>query len=40
MYDLIKYGSVALCGVIIVYAAYLTATGKAKFQQKKKNKKE
>lgn len=36
MYDLIKYGSVGLCLVFIVYAIYLTATGKAKFQQKKK----
>jgi hypothetical protein len=36
MYDLIKYGSVGLCLVFIIYAIYLTATGKAKFQQKKK----
>lgn len=38
MYDLIKYGSVALCGAIIIYCVYLTATGKAKFQQKKNKK--
>lgn len=35
MYDLIKYGSVAVCVVFLVYAGYLVATGKAKFQQKK-----
>ena len=40
MYALIKYGSVALCGVVIVYAVYITATGKAKFQQNNKNKKD
>ncbi len=38
MYDFVKYGSVALCGVVIVYGVYLVATGKAKFQQKKDKK--
>lgn len=36
MYELIKYGSVGLCTVFIIYAIYLVATGKAKFQQKTK----
>lgn len=35
MYELVKYGSVILCLGFIVYAGYLFATGKAKFQQKK-----
>ena len=38
MYDLIKYGLVGICGVIILYSVYLIATGKAKFQQKKNKK--
>ncbi|EET88985.1 hypothetical protein CcarbDRAFT_0624 [Clostridium carboxidivorans P7] len=36
MYELVKYGSVIVCMIIIAAAVYQVATGKAKFQQKKK----
>jgi hypothetical protein len=36
MYELLKYGSVGLCALFVIYAIYLIATGKAKFQQKTK----
>lgn len=36
MYELVKYGSVIVCTIIILVAIYQVATGKAKFQQKKK----
>lgn len=34
MYEIVKYGSVIVCIGILAYGIYLTATGKAKFQQK------
>lgn len=34
MYEVIKYGSVIMCIGVLAYAIYLTAIGKAKFQQK------
>lgn len=38
MYEVVKYGSVIICIGVLAYVIYLTAVGKAKFQQKDNNK--